>query len=135
MLKLKKVSLIRFLDKGNSVLFEVEDGGLLTIEHPDGRTITKRCCYVNEFLFTFNGKSYHVSEFTEMLKKCDLKIKIGKKPKQDKGETIITVNDDRYNSLICQGCKSELPFAAAVVGVPDEIKFCWHCGATVKNIV
>lgn len=78
MIKLKKVAYIRFIDKNNTVLFEVEDGGLLTIEHPDGRTITKRCFYVNDSLFTFNGKSYHVSEFAEMLKKCDLKVKTDK---------------------------------------------------------
>ena len=59
---------ICFLDSNFDELFRIPDGGYITISHPNGEQLTRKCEYRNESHFGIDGERvYSIREFADIM--------------------------------------------------------------------
>lgn len=63
---------VKIIDTGYNVLREVEDGGTVTYQRPDGTKKTVKLKYGDEAHFYLDGNCYHRMQWAEAVKRNGL---------------------------------------------------------------
>jgi len=63
---MSEIKSIRFIDPQYNQLFQIPDGGYITVTRPDGEQWTAQCKYLDDTHFDINGECYHICQFAEI---------------------------------------------------------------------